>query len=222
MSASSLIRSSLVLSLALGAGCQRSLPHVGRHQAAPPVDATPSVHPVPANSSPLLALEDGWKSSHSADAVSANGAPLAAMSTATSPETALLPSHGMPPAPSDAEILQTQFQAAGQAMPKEWEALHQRLAQQAAVNTALTQAVVDLQKQAEAHHRDLVRLAEETNTRQQRNDKVTEEILSLIEQMSQHSAAPGSPPAAPAPAPAPALAPSPAPAPPSPMGGTNP
>jgi small-conductance mechanosensitive channel len=119
----------------------------------------------------------------------------------------------MPPAPSEAEILQTQFQAAGQAMPKEWEALHQRLAQQAAVNTALTQAVLDLQKQTEAHHRDLVRLAEEMNARQQRNDKVTEEILSLIEQMSQPSA----PAASPSPAP-------PAPPPPQPelMGGPNP
>ncbi len=214
MSASSLIRSSLVLSLALGAGCQRSLPHVGRHQAAPPVDATPSVHPIPANSSPLLGLEDGWKSSHPADAVSANGAPLGATPAATSLEAALFPSHGMPPAPSEAEILQTQFQAAGQAMPKEWEALHQRLAQQAAVNTALTQAVLDLQKQTEAHHRDLVRLAEEMNARQQRNDKVTEEILSLIEQMSQ----PSTPAASPSPAP---------PAPPPPpqpelMGGPNP
>jgi len=202
MNASGLIRWSpcLLLSLALGSGCQRTLPHVGQRRAPPAANETPSVHPVPSNASPLLG-SDGWTASSPSDAVSANGTPLgtpANVAAANNSDlvTAQFPSNGLPPAPSAAEITQTQFQAA--AAGKEWESLHQRLAQQAAVNTALTQAVVDLQKQTETHHKDLVRLAEEMNARQARNDKVTEEILSLIEQMSQQAS-----PLAPGPTPAP-------------------
>ena len=207
MNASGLIRWSpcLLLSLALGSGCQRTLPHVGQRHAAPAANETPSVHPVPSNASPLLGSGDGWTAASPSDAVSANGTPLSSPANAAAGNnsdlvTAQFPSNGLPPAPSAAEITQTQFQAGGAG--KEWEALHQRLAQQAAVNAALTQAVVDLQKQTETHHKDLVRLAEEMNARQARNDKVTEEILSLIEQMSQQAAAAGPQPA-PGPAPAP-------------------
>ncbi len=102
------------------------------------------------------------------------------------------PQFGTPPA----EIRQTQYLAG--ATDRDMETLRQRLEQQTQVNTALTQAIVQLQRQTEAHHKSIVQLAEELNARQARQDKVTEEILSLIEQMASGSPRPAPPAAGPA------------------------
>ena len=111
-------------------------------------------------------------------------APRAAtLSTGTSPT---LPQAN----PSTQDIRQTQYLAA--ATDRDMETLRQRLEQQTQVNAALTDAIIQLQRQTEAHHKAIVQVADELNARQARQDKVTEEILSLIDQLAGGTARPGS------------------------------
>lgn len=201
----------LLLSLALCCGCQRSLPRVVQRQTdAATSPAAPASGPAAA--SEQVAADGGWRATGATQSFSTNGIPISAdgtsaaadqpLATAAPPTSAitagdaavfdagLSPHHPATGAtrpelyvgsPQPA-IHQTQYVAG--ATDRDMETLRQRLEQQTQVNAALTQAIVQLQRQTETHHKSIVQLAEELNARQARQDKVTEEILSLIDQMA--------------------------------------